>query len=216
MLVTVCNMPKYETCNTLHNLAHKSHLSTQAVSVFQCGNTETRVTCVTSAHVLFFYWKINTHMLILWLLWWKYSPAVSAAHATKVLTYGLNINSVVTCVGRPAVRVCVEALKVLRLLGMSRDPVWVRVQRDGLEKGTRLSWVQPFLQKLSFFCWVLLVKLSQVLAFGDQSSLQCLCGVLDHFHLQETHNKNDGYQWHGGKFPRIWLHDPYTVTFWFL
>lgn len=169
-----------------------------------------------SVHVLFFYWKINMHILILSLMLWKYSQAVSAAYATKVLTYGLNINSVMTCVGRPAVRVSVEALKVLWLLGMSRDPVWVRVQRDGLEKGTRLSWVQPFLQKLSFFCWVLLVKLSQVLAFGDQSSLQCLRGVLDHFHLQETHNKSNGYQWHGGKFAGIWLPDPHTVTFRFL
>lgn len=200
MLVTVCNMLKYETCNKLHNLAHKSHLSTQAALV--------GVMSTLSVHVLFFYWKINMHMLILWLLLWKYSPAISAAYATKVLTYGLNINSVVTCVGRPAVRVGVKALKVLRLLWMSRDPVWVRVQRDGLEKGTRLSWVQPFLQKPSFFGWVLLVKLSQVLAFGDQSSSQCLCGVLDHFHLQETHDKSDGYRWHGGKFAGIWLPDP--------
>lgn len=134
----------------------------------------------------------NKHMLIFLLMLWKHSQAVSAAYGTEALTYGLNINSVVSCVGRPAVRVGVEALKVLRLLGMSRDPVWVRVQRDGLEKGTRLSRVQPFLQKLSFFCWVLLVKLGQVLAFGDQSSLQRLRRVLDHFHLQETHNKSNG------------------------
>lgn len=150
------------------------------------------------------------------LMLWKYSPAVLAAYATKVLTYGLNINSVVTCVGWPAVRVGVEAFKVLRLLGMSRDPVWVRVQRDGLEKGTWLSWMQPFLQKLSFLFWVLLIKFSQVLAFGDQSSLQRLRGVLDHFHLQEAHNKSNGYKWHWGKFAGIWLPDPYTVTFWFL
>lgn len=45
------------------------------------------------------------------------------AAGTKVLTYGLDINSVVCCARGPAVTVHVEALKILRLFWMSRDPV---------------------------------------------------------------------------------------------
>lgn len=41
----------------------------------------------------------------------------------STLTYGLNINSIAACIRDLAVRVSVEALKVLRLLRVSGDPV---------------------------------------------------------------------------------------------
>lgn len=42
---------------------------------------------------------------------------------TNILTYGLNIYSIVACNGRLARRVSLEALKVLRLPRVSGDPV---------------------------------------------------------------------------------------------
>lgn len=108
-----------------------------------------------------------------------------AALDTNILTYGLNINSTVTGIGGLAVRVSVEAVEILRLLRVSRNPVWVRVHCDGLEQGTRLSWVESLLQKMPFFFCVLAVEFSQVLMIVDQSCLQPLHGVLDHLHLQE-------------------------------
>lgn len=85
-------------------------------------------------------------------------------------TYGLNVNSVVSFAGGPAVTVHVEALKALRLFRMRRDPVRVRVQCDELEKCIRLSWPQPLLQKPSLWCRVLFVKFNQVPPLGDQGS----------------------------------------------
>lgn len=94
--------------------------------------------------------------------------ATVAALDTNTLTYGLNINSVVACIGVLPVRVSVEALKVLTLLGVSRDPVGVTVHCDGLEKGMLLPRVESFLQEMSFFLCVLTVKFCQVLVIRHQ------------------------------------------------
>lgn len=127
---------------------------------------------------------------------------------THVLTYGLNINSVLSWTRGPAVTVHVEALKVLRLFWMSRDPVGIRVHCDELEKGIRFSWPQPFLQKPSLLCRVRLVKFNQVPTFGDQSGFQSLHRVLDHFHLQMAHKRDtkviEGLGENPGTSPVLW------------
>lgn len=136
------------------------------------------------------------------------SEVLQTAKGTKVLTYGLDINSIVSCARAPAVTVQVEALKVLRLFRMGRDPVWVRVHCDELEQSIRFSWPKPFLQKPSLLCRVLFVKFNQVPTFGDQSGFQSLHRVLDHFHLQMAHNRDtkviEGLEENPGSSPILW------------
>lgn len=75
-------------------------------------------------------------------------------------TYGLNINSTLAFIWGLAIRLSVEGLKVFGLLGVSEDPVRVRVHGEELEKGTRLPSVESFLQKALFFFCVLTINLS--------------------------------------------------------
>lgn len=103
---------------------------------------------------------------------------------TNILTYGLNINGIVTCIRVLSVWIAVETLKTLRLLRMRVDPVWVRMHSDGLKQWARLPWMETCLQKSPLSFCVIPVTFGQVLTIGHQSCLQCLHWVLDDLHLQ--------------------------------